>query len=317
VSRSDGAPSRVVVDEAAAWLVKAEERPLTPAEQAELEAWRGQSHQHERAWQAAIRLKGLMSTLPARLGKRVLGRPRKDRRALIKALAGLAVLGPAAKLTWDEWPALTADYRTAAGEQRRVTLSDGSGLQLNTATAVSIRFSPGQRLITLVEGEVFVTTASGSGAAPPFLVDTTAGRIRALGTRFSVRATGRGVSRVAVYEHAVALAPALARAETRLAAGRAAEFDRRVVESAKPVSEPAPAWTRGQIISDNQRLGDLIAELARYRPGILRYDPAVAELRISGVFQLEDTNQALDIIAGTLPVRISRVTDYWVTVTQR
>jgi len=72
---------------------------------------------------------------------------------------------------------------------------------------------------------------------------------------------------------------------------------------------------KGQLIADNQRLSEFLAEVARYRSGIIRVDPAVADLRISGVFQLKNTDQILSSLAGTLPVRISRMTGYWVTVT--
>ena len=311
-------PSRAVIDQAAKWLVLAEERPLSAKEETQLAAWRVQSRQHEQAWQAAMQLKGLMGRMPASLGKRVLGRERMDRRALVKGLAGLAVLAPAAKLTWDALPALTADYRTATGEQRSLRLPDGSELQLNTATAVNVQYTASERLITLLGGELWISTAADPTAqSRPFVVDTAAGRVRALGTRFGVRATGEGTARVQVYRHAVAVTPALAKNLTRFEAGQTAVFDRQRAEFAGALERSNPAWTRGQIISDNQRLEAFIKELARYRPGVLRCDPAVADLRISGVFQLHDTDQALAVIAKTLPVRISRVTDYWVTVTGR
>jgi len=311
-------PSRAVIDEAAEWLVLAEERPLSAAEQDRLADWRKQSRQHEQAWQAAMQLKGLMGRVPAGLGNQVLGRRRMDRRTLIKSLAGLALLAPAAKFTWDRLPVLNADYRTATGERRSLELPDGSQLQLNTDSAVNVQYTANRRLITLLEGELWVSTATDPTSRPrPFEVETAAGRIRALGTRFSVRAGGEGSVRVQVYQHAVAVTPALAGEPSRFEAGQAASFNRHEARFAGALDESNPAWTRGQIISDNQRLQDFINELARHRPGVLRCDPAVADLRISGVFQLDDTDQALAVIANTLPVRISRMTDYWVTVTRQ
>ena len=61
-------------------------------------------------------------------------------------------------------------------------------------------------------------------------------------------------------------------------------------------------------------LGDVIATLSRYRHGILRCDPAVAGLRLTGTFPLGNTDAVLNAIAKTLPVKIQFVTRYWVTL---
>ena len=309
-------PPKDVIDQAAHWLVKIEEQPLSPSDLAQLNAWRQQHPHHEQAWQAAMQLKGMIGQVSNKLGKRVLARERIDRRAVLKTLVGLAILAPASKLAWDAWPALTADYRTAAGEQRDITLPDGSRLQLNTATKVDVQFSQTERVLRLIEGEMLITTAP-DVIKRPFVVATQKGRVRALGTRFSVRDTNAESAMVTLYEHAVAVRPALQNQETRVEAGQTLRFSRDNVAKLQSHDRESPAWLLGQIISSDQRLGDFIADLARYRPGILRCDPAVADLRISGVFQLKDTDQVLDIVAGTLPVRIHRATDYWVTVTGR
>lgn len=311
-------PSAAIIEEAAGWLVRMTERALTPSEQLQLAAWRQQSPQHEHAWQAARQFSEMLGQVPSDVGKRVLGRTRADRRAVLRGIAGLAIATPVAGLAWNRWPMISADLRTATGEQRQVTLPDGSQLQMNTATRLNILFSDSERMIQLVEGEVLVRTAPDpSPAKRPFVVDTSHGRIRALGTRFSVRETGQGVTRVYVFEDAVVVRAKLADAERRLEAGQALTFDRRHPSQPIQHSQRAPSWVRGQLLSDNQRLADFVAELARYRPGLLRCDPAVADLRISGVFQVKSTDQVLEILEATLPVRIQRVTDYWVTVTAR
>lgn len=151
----------------------------------------------------------------------------------------------------------------------------------------------------------------------PFLVQTNQGRIRALGTRFTVReiSDSRGEqTQVTVLEQAVSNRPALVARETRLAAKQQARFTRTQPPLPTPAPAGEPAWIRGQIVANQQRLEDFIQELARYRPGILRCHPSVAHLRISGVFQINDTDQVLSIVAETLPVQVSRLTDYWVSV---
>ncbi len=58
----------------------------------------------------------------------------------------------------------------------------------------------------------------------------------------------------------------------------------------------------------------MVSTLRRYRNGILRCDPAVAELRLSGTFPLKNTDAILGVIAKMLPVKIQSVTRYWVHI---
>ncbi len=60
--------------------------------------------------------------------------------------------------------------------------------------------------------------------------------------------------------------------------------------------------------------GEVIATLSRYRNGVLRCDPAVAGLRLSGTFPLKNTDAILNVIAQTLPVKIQSITRYWINI---
>jgi transmembrane sensor len=54
--------------------------------------------------------------------------------------------------------------------------------------------------------------------------------------------------------------------------------------------------------------------LRDYRPGVLRVEPRAAQIRISGVFSLDDTERTLRVLAETQPVRVNTRTPYWVTI---
>jgi transmembrane sensor len=315
---TEASVSQSIVDEAASWLALAQQRGLDAREAAQLEAWRRRSEAHEKAWQAALELKRMFNEVPINIGTEVLGRSRADRRAVLKSLAFLALAAPAGYAAWLQTPRLTADYRAARGEQRQVVLPDGSQLKLNTASAVRLEYSERERRLVLVEGEILVSTAAKAqpdGRA--FVVQTGHGTVRALGTRFGVRDLGDGRTSVTVFEHSVAVQPRAGAQEQRLEAGETLIFDQQRVFLATIHDQAEPAWTRGQIVSRNQRLEEFLAELSRYRHGVLRCDPAVADLRLSGVFQLDDTDHILDMIGETLPVRIERRTPLWVTVAAR
>jgi len=317
-------PSDRALEEAAEWLVRADSGDdLGGCFEEELVLWRQQKPENERAWQAACKLRAMLGDVPERLGSSTLGRQRMDRRSLLKSLAVLTAVPVAgwfgyAGLPWESWQ---ADIRTAKGEQRTIPLPDGSELLLNTDTAVDISYSENARTLKLHHGEICVTTAPApSSHERPFVVETEQGRVRALGTQFIVRTftpgyrQGNGQTSVTVIRQAVAIRPKNKSQETTINADRQAMFSAQKVFASELALSNAKAWVSGQLIADDQRLDKFLRDLERYRPGVLRVDPAVADLRISGVFQLANTDQVLEILARTLPVRIQKLTDYWVTV---
>ena len=87
--------------------------------------------------------------------------------------------------------------------------------------------------------------------------------------------------------------------------------------SAQPQSAStfiANGWASGVLMARQMRLQDLAQELSRYRHGWLQCDPAVSELRVSGVFQLDRIDHALEGLSQSLPVRIQRRTGLWTRI---
>lgn len=150
--------------------------------------------------------------------------------------------------------------------ERSFALEDGTQLLLNTQSAVNLRFDASERRILLVAGEIMVATRHGSSLAAdprPLLVETAEGSIRSLGTRFTVRQRPERTD-VVVLESAVAISSRLAPGSTRvLHAGEQTQFSHETIETPTLTGEQADAWTRGQLLADEQRLGDFLAELDR------------------------------------------------------
>ena len=207
-----------------------------------------------------------------------------------------------------------ADARTDSGEQRELRLADRSLLRLNSRTAVDIDFAGAERRLFLRSGEILVET--GHGDPRPFVVDTAQGRLRALGTRFLVRREGES-TRLIVLHSAVAADPAGAAPERVIEAGQQALLHDGQLDHIGAAPPAADAWSRGMLVADNQRLGDLIATLGEYRSGYLSVDPRVADLRISGSFPLYDSERALAALPPSLPVELQRHTRWWVRVVPR
>lgn len=311
-----------LLHEAADWAMTLQYDTPSEAQRQAFEAWRRQNPAHDVAWQRAQVVFHTFEQVPdAVRGKAVKTlergyKQRCNRREALKLLSLFGFALPGGYLTWRQlpWQSWTADVATATGERKTLVLPDGSRLMLNTGSAVNIAFGETERRIRLVAGEILITTQSDPApASRPFLVDTPYGVVRALGTRFSVRQLAQGKCRVAVFEHAVEIRP-LARASYTLRAGEQADFNTMGVADTAPVEATAVLWARGTLLARDMRLADVVHELARHRHGVLRCDPAVADLRVSGALSLTDTDASLTLLADSLPVHVSRATAYWVTV---
>jgi transmembrane sensor len=305
------------LEQAAHWFSVLQCETASPADHSAWQQWLHSCDDNRWAWELAQRLQQQLHGMPGPLAGRAMrlaDRPgHASRRTLLKGLAlamGSGLLGYGGYRQGQQagW---MADYRTATGERRTVRLADGSQLQLNTHSAVDVLYDASQRRLILRGGEVLISTAADS-AKRPFLLQTPQGTVQALGTRFSVRLDGNQV-RVAVFEHQVRVTPLDGKPQL-LETGTQCTFDNRQVGVASPLQNGQGAWQQGRLVANNQRLDAFLAELGRYRQGWLRCDPAVAGLRISGAFALDDTDQALQALSTSLPVRVERYSRFWVSV---
>ena len=315
------------LQQAAEWFALLCAETATDSERAAWRLWFEQSERHRRAWQlieaAGRRFEPLQAngnrklateTLTALRGRRI------GRRRALNLLALVAGGGMAAAGAWryTALPTLTsnltADYRTGTGELRDIVLSDGTRLWLNTASAVNSDYRPAQRRLQLIAGEILIETGHDETAARPFVVDTAHGRLRALGTRFSVREYDDSTG-VSVYDGAVEISHA--GGAQVIEAGRQVRFTRAAV-SASTAADPArQAWSGGVLLADDIALRDLLEELGRYRNGFIRVAPEVADLRVMGAFPLRDSERALAMLADALTVRVRRVLPWWISVEPR
>lgn len=314
--------SEAVAQQAADWLTVLMSDEAGEQERRDWLRWREADAEHARAWahiEAFSQRYGQVhkgAAMQALAGTAAPASRQRRRLLLWLGVAGGAGLLAAHTGAWDQVGALRADYRTATGERRDVMLADGSALSLNTASAVNVRFDGERRLIELLAGEILIVSGHGAGVdnTAPLVVVTREGLVRALGTRFSVRQQD-GQSSVAVFESAVEIRPLDgAGAPLRLPAGSSTTFTRRQAAVPHAVDAYLDAWSRGQMIVDDVTLGDFLADLSRYRPGVIRCAPEVAQLRLSGVFPLFDTERILHMLPNSLPVQVRSRTRYWVTV---
>ena len=306
------------LEEAADWLIRMSESELSDTERAEWECWKVSTPERSRAWSRAQLLQTKLGGLPPSLAMSALDRPSSpERRAALGKLAMILAILPAGWGSWklaesQQW---SADYHTAVGQQRELTLADGSKITLNTDTAIDVLFDANQRLIHLREGEILVQTAPDiSPMARPFLVSTRQGRMQALGTQFTVREL-QPRTHLVVLKGAVKVELAENRQSTPLIvnAGQRTDFSSHTFGQLSVADRYVGAWTQGMLMADKMRLADFVAELTRYRRGFVRLDPALADLRISGAYPISDSQRTLNMLAQTYPILVSgHLNGYWV-----
>ncbi|KTC43386.1 sugar ABC transporter substrate-binding protein, partial [Pseudomonas fluorescens ABAC62] len=286
--------SRDIARAAAHWLALLESGAATERDHAALQQWRDSHPQHEQTWQKAQSLRQRFSDLPQALAMASLDRSQPGRRALLKRALGVAALLPTAWLISRQLPIDTwrADLHTATGERKRVPLAEGASLQLNTATAVDIDLA--QRRITLVDGELALTVP---GAAQ-MSVHTRYGELRLSQGELCVRQSASGCL-VSVLKGAV-LVRDLNGQMTTLQAGQQAPLKASGLGARAPFDVLQLGWRDGVLTAQNQALGDFLRELERYRPGVLRWEPRLETLRVTGSFRLDDTDRILELLAATL-----------------
>lgn len=314
---ADAPIAPAVVEQASHWLMLQWGGELDGEQRQQFADWQAADPEHQRAWQRLERLQGTIAGVPAHTANAVLRElPDARRRQTLKLLGLLLVAGGSGHLIQSQlpWREAMADLRSGTGERLQRTLADGSHLALNSDSAVNIRFSETERRIHLLRGELLLDSGQ-DPAHRPLIVETAAGEIQALGTRFSVYEIDGG-SRVELYEGELELRPRNAPA-LRLQAGQQRWFSAERTGATGQADRNAIAWNEGRLIAERMSLGQFLAELARHRPGVLRCDPQIADLPLTGVFPLADTDRVLAALQQSLPVEVQSVTRYWVTVRPR
>ncbi len=292
--------------EAAAWYFRRDAGPLAPEAEAEFQRWLSEpGHRSAYAeiagtWSALSRIER-PSMRPARryLRHAVPG-------AALAAMLALAILNS----SW--WRHLGADAATGVGETEEIVLADGSRVDLNTDTAIQIRYDGRERRIRVVGGEALFTVAKDPGR--PFVVETASGSATALGTVFSVRQDANETV-VTVLESRVAVEPGVEAGQAAtLASGQSVRFSSTKLDAIETVDADArTAWRRGKLIFIDKPLGEVIDELNRYHRGYIRIvDPGIRRQRVNGVFETRDPLHALDLVQTSLGLRSTRLTDYLV-----
>jgi transmembrane sensor len=303
---------------AAYWLVK-QDQGLDVTTDAGFAAWLGRAPANREAWTRAEAVWDGLDEPDETLSslRRAALAVRPDRRPLwIAAAAAVATIVVGGAFGWRTLSpspatsqsialriaaAVLPDHETEVGVQRALTLPDGTGVILDTNSAIAVRFLAGHRAVRLLRGRAFFNVAH--DAAAPFAVSAGDRTITDVGTQFCLSETGRGVT-VTLAQGRILVGgkgPPVA-----LSAGQqlvASTGGRDVVASVD--LDQALAWRDGFLEFRDEPLGQAFAEMNRYgRTPVVIRDPATSALRISGRFHTGDPAQFARSLTAIYPVKL-------------
>ncbi|MBD1586587.1 FecR domain-containing protein [Pseudomonas typographi] len=309
-------PDQALIREAAHWLAFLQSGEPDPAREQAFLAWQAQDPRHAQViaefQQHVLALRqSPLKDVPQDQLLKTLNAPSSRRRFLhgSLAVAGLALgAGVASRLATSGW-AWPGDLYTGIAERRSFALPDGSTALLNASSRITPQFGRGQRGVVLQRGELLLDIHPQPRA---FEVLTGAGTIVARQQRVLVRQELAGWW-VLAQQSPVQLIDAKGLAQP-LKAGHWARFNAQGLYDSGQAGGGEGDWVRGLLNANDLTLAQVVEALRPYHRGVLRVAPPVEHLRVSGIFPLDDSQHALRMLTGILPVRLSRITDFWITL---
>ncbi len=319
---------------AAAWLAQRDDG-LTAEEQADFARWQQADPRHaaavarlEKTWTALQELREFRPESRVHPNRDLLAGARPPAKIIsfptAAALAGLAAAVALAAFLWRPaapapgQPAFaTTVYATTPDGYQRVTLADGSVLELNASSEARVDYLPAERHVRLERGEAHFTVAK--NPSRPFIVRAGTVAVRAVGTAFNVRLAERDVEvlvtegRVKVENHAAGPATG---ALPELGAGE------RLVVSTQPASDAVPvraellppeavqtslAWQGPRLRFNETPLADVVTQFNRHnRIQIELADASLAGLPVDGSFRSENVEAFIRLLESDHTIRVER-----------
>ena len=314
--------SQTDIESAIDWLVLLQGDAVDENDWRRFDAWLTASPDHARAYDQAMAFDERLD-LDARLAERaapviapvatlakvVSQRPR--RRVWLWSAGGAiaaALIAGAVLLPDGLTGGRKTSYVTGVGERRIVALEDGSRIEMNAASRLTVRFERKARRVELDDAQAFFDVAKDSRR--PFLIEAGDTQVRVVGTQFDVRHRDGQVA-VAVQRGVVEVRPAGA-AVVRLRPGQGVfhtegRADARVAPIA--VGEIS-GWRQGKLVYRDRPLSEIVGDLNRLFPRPVKLaDSRAADMRLSGVLIVDEQDAMVGRLSHLLPVRTTTTKD--------
>lgn len=317
-SKPNSEQDEMIAEQAIAWFTRLQLNSLSSNEKLQFQIWKAQSPAHEQAYKEVNQLWN-NTNFNLALGQAKLSYPlrraeqkpthfyQKQWASALAMAAGFALFVVLSDpLTW-----LQADFYTNTGDQQTVQLSDGSSVILNTDSAITVAFTGDERRINLLKGEAYFSVQT--DMQRPFVVNSGETETQVLGTRFIVR-DGASEDKVTVIKGLVKVSNLQQEQSVFLHPDEQVTNTTSGLTAISKTANKDTAWLQGRLSFQDTPMAEVVKELDRYLPGmILLSDNSLKDYRINARFDITHPAQALDALEQTLPIKITRLSN-WVTV---
>lgn len=326
---------QVLQQQACEWISRID-RGLTTTEQQEVHKWVNISESHRQilfdlaqSWDEFSVLNELSGLMPV---ERIENRTARktNGKVLWTMVASIAFL-MISLISWamlnqsstQNSTDLLTQLSTTVGEQKPITLSDGSVVYLNTDSQVQVDYSPGIRNIRLIKGEAHFDVAHDRNR--PFIVTAALNTVTAIGTAFNVQLVNDGFE-LLVTEGRVLVKNAQQRNEqarfnnnatplegegTLLNAGQKAmiaPLSAQAVSLSLEQMQNDLAWRQGIVVFHGEPLAEALLEISRYMPINFKLaDEHVKQVRVAGFFKTGDLDGLLAALANNFQISHQKV----------
>jgi|GEM_PF-2049849 len=309
-----------ILDQAIYWMVQYKSGGFNKLISREHQKWLESNPMNKKAWLRLQAVEGEFDQVANDKRKSAYNILEKnyanDQRVSIKLLS-LIVCSLILSLIFSYTPQakiILADYNTSVGEVQVINLNSDASIHLSSHSAIDVKETLQGVKIHLHKGQILIDSSAASTLDKPEVI-TKYANFQPIGTKFVITKNKDSVT-LDVIEGQVQVDHAMQSLKNIASAGehwRIAENESQKLPSSgiKPGT-----WPEYLIEVDNARLQDVLNEIDRYRYGWIKYDKEVAELRVSGVFRLDDTDAALNAIAASLPVNINYNSQWWINITK-
>jgi transmembrane sensor len=315
------------IERAMEWLLRREMAPGDADLEHDFQRWLAESEVHRKAYEAVQSTWAELGELPGTARKasgagapaNVVGLPVRPPRR--RRWYGAAAALVAACVLVSAFPSLhrslIADYDTGVAELRDVSLPDGSVVQLDAGSAITVDYEDAERRITLLAGQAFFRVVR--DGQRPFSVIAGDVSVVVTGTSFSVAKTRTTID-VAVQTGRVEVLRDGRSQGAPLTVGDRLVVDRsgHAVHRERLSPEQVASWRNRRLVVVDTSFGDIIETLGRHLPGlVLVRDGSLNRQAITGVFDLTQPFEALRTLAMSQNATVTEVTPYLLIISRR
>jgi len=308
-------------DTATDWLIAVRENPENPELYKRLDIWLGEDPVRRQEWEDVQGLAGLFKKLPVldQNDERDTFRIPEGNSSFSRPIwAGISAFLLIFTLYFADLDLFTSGtvYSTGNGQTLNVQLEDGSQVHLAADTKIVVKFENKRRLVQLKDGRALFHVEKNKRT--PFIVSASEAEVTVLGTIFEVLSRSN-LTQVAVQEGRVSVQGNVHSDTFELGALDMLSYRKEVGWNQSRTSNANIAsWRKGLFIAKKDTLETLVSELSDYHQGVILFaDESLKKMSVTGVYNLNKPEQALDIITKSHSVKITHFSPWVVLLTQK